>query len=186
MLRTGLHSRLRPHFIALCLGVGLASSSAVAQDPAPAPAAEAPSPAQSRARIQRAQAQLGQGVNDARKARDVVRLNCALAKKRSGDTIAKKASEEVGVVGNRQEAGSSRTLAAIKLRAYADEIEAVVEQARTDCLPADAEDTLDNTQTNPAENAGLNINDPSGVPTNAPRLPPVLDPQWLPTTSGTQ
>ena len=173
-------------FTSLALVALLAAPGAQAQDPSPAPGGAPANPANSRARVDQAMAQLGLMVVDARRQGDVARLSCALGMQNRGQAATELTKTEIGVAGNRAEAGSTRLLAAAKMGALADVLEALVAQAELDCGPAVEFTTLDVTKTAAGETRTIPVWDPTSVAIIPPSLPPVLDPQWLPTTSGVQ
>ena len=175
-------------FTVLALAGLLIAPGAQAQDPSPSPAA-APvpdNPANSRARVTQAMAQLGLMVDESRRQGDMVRLSCSLGMQRRGQEAMELSNTEVGVAGNRAEAGSTRLLAAAKMGALADVLEAMVERARLDCGINQDATSVDITKTEAGETLTIPVWDPTSVAIIPPTLPPVLDPQWLPTTSGVQ
>ena len=122
---------------------------------------------------------------DAREDSDMVRLNCLVDKRDRADEVMELATDELLVIRNPQTTEQARAFAREKLEAAATRLEGLVQEAAICDGDQAPEDSNDATRNESSEPKTIPVNDATGA-APGPKLPPVLDPDWLPVTSGIQ
>lgn len=147
-------------------------------DPEALPGGPVSSQSESRLRIERGLGEIGDMATEARKDEDIVRLECVSDKQAKAGKVEEIAQGELRVLRDPNSQDMARTTAVEKLDAAADDMDAIVKDAKACSGEQGPEDESDETRNEADAPIGIPLQNPTLGMGQVP-LPPPVDIDWL-------